>query len=410
MAETIRPQGVSFQEAIDFYRDKIKIPTEGWTDLWQGQHSRAFTVAGATKGDLLSDLYSAAEKGLSEGITPDDFRKQFDDIVARHGWSGGPGGAGVGAWRSATIFNTNMRTAYQAGRYKQMTDPDVIEARPYWMYDAVNDNRTRPQHREWDGLILPADDAWWDTHFPPNGWGCRCRVRNLSERDLKRTGRTLDTAPKQETYEWNDPQTGEVREVPVGIDPGWDYNPGKTAWGRDWANRVAAKSEGPWVDLDPRGPAAFDRPSRVPAATTSKELFRPARDEQALRRALRDAIGADEVTLTDPLGDTTLVNQAIVDHMIEDKKRLDGREQYFPLIPELIEDPYEVWINFAKNEESGKVAVRKRYLKVIRIGKERVIGLVANAKEGSWESFTFFRGDLKGVNNLRKGRLLYGKE
>ena len=42
------------------------------------------------------------------------------------------------------------------------------------MYDAVNDSRTRPQHLEWDGLVLPVDHPFWKTHAPPNGWGCRC--------------------------------------------------------------------------------------------------------------------------------------------------------------------------------------------------------------------------------------------
>ena len=37
------------------------------------------------------------------------------------------------------------------------------------MYDAVNDSRTRrPQHLEWDGLILPIDHPFWQTHGSPN--------------------------------------------------------------------------------------------------------------------------------------------------------------------------------------------------------------------------------------------------
>lgn len=35
------------------------------------------------------------------------------------------------------------------------------------------------------------------------------------------------TAPKTESYDWIDKDTGEIHKVPVGIDPGWDYNPGK---------------------------------------------------------------------------------------------------------------------------------------------------------------------------------------
>lgn len=38
------------------------------------------------------------------------------------------------------------------------------------------------------------------------------------------------SAPKEGTYEWVNKQTGEVLNVPEGIDPGWAYNPGKVDW------------------------------------------------------------------------------------------------------------------------------------------------------------------------------------
>jgi hypothetical protein len=27
-----------------------------------------------------------------------------------------------------------------------------------------------------DGTVKPIDDHWWDSHFSPNGWGCRCEA------------------------------------------------------------------------------------------------------------------------------------------------------------------------------------------------------------------------------------------
>lgn len=56
---------------------------------------------------------------------------------------------------------------------------------------------------------------------------CRCTVVSLSEREVEREGLIISPSPKIETYEWTDKRTGEVREVPVGIDPGWDINVGK---------------------------------------------------------------------------------------------------------------------------------------------------------------------------------------
>ena len=94
----------------------------------------------------------------------------------------------------------------------------------------------REQHLAWDGLILRHDDPFWRTHYPPNGWGCRCSVRSLTAREAEALGGP-GTAPPVETREWVDKVTGEVIEVPVGIDPGWDYAPGRRSWGMEYVRR-----------------------------------------------------------------------------------------------------------------------------------------------------------------------------
>jgi len=35
------------------------------------------------------------------------------------------------------------------------------------------------------------------------------------------------SAPKTKTYNWTDKSSGKIHRVPMGIDPGWDYHPGK---------------------------------------------------------------------------------------------------------------------------------------------------------------------------------------
>lgn len=52
---------------------------------------------------------------------------------------------------------------------------------PNLMYVAIMDDRTRPLHKKWHGIILPIDHVFWNNHFPPNDWGCRCTARRTDK-------------------------------------------------------------------------------------------------------------------------------------------------------------------------------------------------------------------------------------
>jgi len=399
---TVNFASLPFDEAIKFFRQKVSLPTEAWTDIWEGMHSRAFVVAGGMKSELLSDLRAAVDRGISEGTTITGFRKAFDETVKKNGWSY----KGSRGWRTATSFNTNVRTAYAAGHYEQMTAPAVLKARPFWRYVGGLSEHPRALHLKWSGTVLRADDAWWHTHYPPNGWGCKCMVVSHSSAELERDGLDVSSsAPEDGHYEHTNKNTGEVISVPNGIDPGWAYNPGKAAWGVNEAKRLM-EDKGPWVDLNPWGPDAYGLKA-VKIEQARAHIGARVHGEEKLRQTLRDAIGGDEVALTDPAGDKTMVTQAIVDHMLADPKRLDGREAYFPFIKELIEAPAEIWVGFAQSSVSGRVGIRKKYIKAVRLDKDTALGLYAEIMNGLWVGGGFFRGDLRGLRNLRKGRLLW---
>jgi uncharacterized protein with gpF-like domain len=212
-------------EAIDFLRRKLDVPTARWTELWQQQHSVAFTVAGAQSKALVKDFHDAVDKAIAQGETLETFRKDFDAIVDRYGWSYN----GSRGWRSAVIYDTNVNMAYSAGRWEQIQR--VKEQRPYLRYVHLEGQKyPRPEHASWHNTVLPADDPWWLTHFPPNGWFCHCTVENLNERDLERYGLTVsDQAPASRMIERtvNTADGPRIVSVPEGIDPGFAYRPGE---------------------------------------------------------------------------------------------------------------------------------------------------------------------------------------
>jgi len=217
------PFALPFPEQIDYIRQKLNLPTQHYDDIIKSAHDRAFVVAGAAKADLLNDLRQAVDRSIAEGKSIGWFRQEFANIVKKNGWHGwtGEDTAEGRDWRTRIIYRTNLSASYAAGRYAQLTSPSMLKNRPYWKY-IHNDTvmHPRPLHLSWNGLVLRHDDLWWKTHFPPNGWGCRCRVTAV--RADQYTGQK---APDDGTYEFID-RHGEVHTVPKGIDYGWDYPPG----------------------------------------------------------------------------------------------------------------------------------------------------------------------------------------
>lgn len=221
-----------FNEQLAYFRQKLNLPTGAYDDIMGAAHDRAFVVAGAMKADLIADLRSAVDKAISEGKSLQWFRREFDAVVERRGWSGwvGSGSKAGTAWRTRTIFSTNLKTAHAAGRYAQLTQPQMLQARPFWRYVHRSTENPRHHHKAWGGMVLAADDPWWNIHYPPNGFGCNCIVEAMNQRELTRLGKAEpDTAPPATMVEHVNRATGEVFKVPLGVQPGWDYAPGAAA-------------------------------------------------------------------------------------------------------------------------------------------------------------------------------------
>ena len=225
-------------EAIAAFRAKGWEIGFDWRDVWQAEHARAFTVAKAMTRDLLEDIRGAVDQALAQGETLAMFTKQLRPRLAAKGWWGKAymtdpqtGEARVvqlgSPARLRTIYETNLRTSYMAGRWQRIER--AKGTLPLLRYVSVMDGRERPQHHAWHGTILPVDDPWWDTHFPPCGWGCRCDGQPLNQRMLDRKGWAVNDPPRFPERDYVNKRTGEVTRTELGIDPGWSYNVGKAS-------------------------------------------------------------------------------------------------------------------------------------------------------------------------------------
>lgn len=113
---------------------------------------------------------------LNEDVfLPDGSKRPFKDFSARATRINGQYNQ---IWLK-TEQNTAFSSAQSADRWVRTQDQK--ETFPMLQYQTVNDGRVRPEHRDWDGIVKPVDDEFWNTRIPPNGWNCRCRVIRLRQ-------------------------------------------------------------------------------------------------------------------------------------------------------------------------------------------------------------------------------------
>ncbi len=234
----IRLRALPAAEAVAFFRRKFPLRSFDFRDVEAEEHAVAFTMAKAMQLDVLRTVQEELERQLREGPDLRAFRASLEPRLRALGWwgrrkrvdplTGEERTVTLGTPRRLeTIFRTNVRTAYAAGAWARQRR--LAERAPWLLYDAVLDSRTRPKHREWDGTVLRWDDPWWGTHYPPNGWNCRCSVIQLDDADLRERGLSPGVAPRGLVRRWVNPRTGRVREVPEGVDPAWAYHVGRAA-------------------------------------------------------------------------------------------------------------------------------------------------------------------------------------
>lgn len=399
---------VHFTEAIDYFRSKVNLPTNSWSDLMHQAHTRAFTVAGATSDALLADFREALDRAISAGGTLETFRADFDRIVAQHGWAyhGGRN------WRSRLIFEINTRMAYSSGRWQQAQR--LKATRPYGRYVDVHDARTRPEHYAWHDIILPIDHPWWKTHWPPNGWNCRCHAQTLSERDLKRFGLKVTLKPpaiEMEPREVRAPD-GSMETVwtPKGIDTGFGYNPGDS-WLRGVTPAELRKPLPP-----PDVPAPASPPPAMPAPRDPGVTSMPdGLAEEDYVRAFLQPFGADigrPVVWRDPSGSRLTLSDELFRNSRGELKvtKFDRHRQILALAMAIL-DPDEVWVdwqNIAPKNAVPKWRLRRRYIRRFDMdGRKGGIATFGWMDQG-WSGATAFPPDtVSYLNRQRTGVLLY---
>ena len=430
-------------EAVVYLQGRKQLTkTFDWRDLWHDEHAQQFTVSRLARLDLLKAVQDGITASVKGDLSRRDWTRDLTGLLQKEGWWGKIDVTDpvTGEIKTTTfdparlklIYDVNTRQAHSAGRWERFERNKGTH--PYIRYITKRDERVRASHRAWDNLTLPVGHAFWDAHYPPNGWRCRCRAMSMTQAEYDAghtpTGAELvKTAPKEEFKDWTNKRTGEVLKVPVGIDPGFDYNAGKAAARAKALDGVAhdklASAAKPLVkayqsEFDLATVAMVDQTAakaisgqptwrdsglsdlrEMGSGETAPPLLKAA-DTAAdalatLRAALGIAVGGKLVIKT-PLEQVTITD-ASLPHVVE--KRIDARERFAELVEPTLSRPNEVW-----QVEYDDATTRNRYIKLFSGTKYDLLVMVRVDPDGS-VFWNMMQRDRKRMNALRMGRLAY---
>lgn len=428
MAELKAQLGLAPEDAVRWFERKGDVLSWDWPDVWREANVHAFTVAKATSIDVLSAIRKQVSLAIGEGKTFADFKKALRPQLEDLGWWGQKevldGDTGEltkvqlgSARRLRTIYQTNVQTAYMAGRYTRLVGNAAVQ--PYWRYVAVMDGRTRPAHAALNGKVWRWDDPIWEVIWPPNGWGCRCRVVALTQAAFEQLGVPLESGADA-IVEHQVPITRDGVKVSVkGVryldergkekvfwpDPGWDYNPG-AEWARFDAGGQKSERVVKALDDIPTW-SALGRPDLRNVDPTLRlpdpgEL--PAAPTRALaHRLMLDALlpgGQIMRTVATPI-EQVIIRAELLPHITA--KEQDARERFASYVVPTLEQPFEVWLT---PYDDG--TYRKRYIGLFQARNDLLV-VVRENRDGSllWEVYNVLQAASKRLNQLRFGTLLY---
>ena len=183
MTATLTIETFPNEAAADYIRGKAVADPTNFGNLPAQLKQRAFAVAGIEQMDVLKRLRDTIAK-LPEGMSWDEAKRDLASEISP--CTGGDNKAAKA--RADFMLRTHGFQAYAVARHQQQME--VIKSFPYWKYETVGDSRVRAGHAALDGKVLRADDPWWQTHYPPWDWGCRCIVVPLDEEDAMELGVT----------------------------------------------------------------------------------------------------------------------------------------------------------------------------------------------------------------------------
>lgn len=335
---------VSYADALRYARDKRVVLSDEFYLLDLNARQYATTVSYLASLDQIRTVINLTNRAIEDGSTFQEFQKAV-----------GEAGIELSPHHLDNIFRTNIQNAYAHGIWTQQQKNKAN--RPYLKYSSLTDSRVRPSHLALNNIIRHIDDAFWDTHYAPNGFNCRCAIDAITESQAKRLGITTDD------------------DLPdIQPDEGWAISP--SSYGKQLNDVLDQKI----ADADPR---------------LADELIK-VRDEMLQSQQANESI----VKAFEPMSDTSKqVNEAIVDRVLEQKK--DVEPSAIRMLTELVKDDEQALTDLLKSAvvKDDKPIVnwmKRSFDSLMTIAKNLKAKLTGNNLKG-FDSLNLQKGNVIGI-------------
>lgn len=197
-------------DSLAYWEDAGYQRDDSTDSLLGAELAAAIVLAKILDLELLRAAIDSLDSASSLGLTPQQLAPLLTTSLEKAGF------VGKNPYRLALTYRTALQQSYQYGGWSRIQSQ--ASTAPYLRYTAVLDDRTRPEHRLWHGTTLPINHRWWSTHYPPNGWNCRCRVVQMSQSTMVENGWSLtpeesidyDVSKIDEGFRYN---TGTSRQI-----------------------------------------------------------------------------------------------------------------------------------------------------------------------------------------------------
>ena len=338
---------ITYTDALRYAREKRVVLPEEFYLLDLNARQYATTVSGLASLDQIKTVINLSNKAIESGSTFQDFQKAVKEA-----------GIELSPHHLDNIFRTNIQNAYAHGIWTQQQENKAN--RPYLKYSSLNDGRTRPSHLALNNIVRHIDDAFWLTHYVPNGFNCRCAIDAITEAQAKRLGITIDD------------------ELPdIQPDNGWAVSP--ASYGKHLNDALQEKIDD--------------------ALLTNTPLARKLSDIQNEALASQQA-NEKIVKVFAPMSETSKqVNESIVDRVLE--KHKDVEPSAIRMLTELVKDDEQALTDLlktsvVKNDKPIVDWMKRSFDSLMTIARNLKAKLTGNNLKG-FDSLNLQKGNVIGI-------------